>query len=234
MPVRYAFEPIVDAVNVSIYAYEALMRGDASPSSASFLTSLTAEERCRRDETGRPDLFARAVALGLHARLSVNVTPHGLLDARPVQRLIHQAFSYGLRRDQLIVEVTENETVAEVSRFKETIDHLRSAGVEIAIDDFGAGYAGLSLLAEFQPDYIKLDMHLIRSIDRHGPRQAIVRAILDVCFDLGIEVIAEGVETPREYDWFRARNVRLFQGYLFARPCLDQLPAVTEIYRSAD
>jgi len=89
---------------------------------------------------------------------------------------------------------------------------------EFAIDDFGAGHAGLNLLAEFQPDLLKLDLRLVRNIERNGPKQAIVRGIRRTCTDLGIEIIAEGVESKDEYRWFRDEGVKLFQGYLFARP----------------
>jgi EAL domain-containing protein (putative c-di-GMP-specific phosphodiesterase class I) len=99
-------------------------------------------------------------------------------------------------------------------------------GLKVAIDDFGAGYSGLNLLAEFQPDQVKLDMKLIRSIESHGPRQAIVQAVNQICVDLGIDVIAEGVETQAEYEWLRSRRIFLFQGFLFARPALESLPTV--------
>ena len=82
------------------------------------------------------------------------------------------------------------------------------------------------MLANFQPDHIKLDLTLVRGIESHGPRQAIVRAIGQVCNDLGIDVIAEGVETEGEYTWLAAEGVRLFQGYLFAKPAFESFPLV--------
>ena len=96
----------------------------------------------------------------------------------------------------------------------------------MAIDDFGAGYSGLNLLADFQPDQIKLDMKLIRGIEWHGPRQAIVRAINQICLDLGIDVIAEGVETELEYAWLASQGIHLYQGYLFAKPGFESFPKV--------
>jgi EAL domain-containing protein (putative c-di-GMP-specific phosphodiesterase class I) len=96
----------------------------------------------------------------------------------------------------------------------------------VAIDDFGAGYSGLNLLAEFQPDQVKLDMKLITGIERHGPRQAIVRAISQICSDLGIDIVAEGIETEDEYAWLASQGIRLFQGYLFAKPGFESFPAV--------
>ncbi|MGA2553000.1 MAG: EAL domain-containing protein, partial [Burkholderiaceae bacterium] len=75
-------------------------------------------------------------------------------------------------------------------------------------------------------DQVKVDMRLVRGIESHGPRQAIVRAIAQICEDLGIDVIAEGVETLEEYQWFLDHGVRLFQGYLLAKPAFEALPDV--------
>jgi EAL domain-containing protein (putative c-di-GMP-specific phosphodiesterase class I) len=81
------------------------------------------------------------------------------------------------------------------------------------------------MLADFQPDMIKIDMHLVRGIDSRGPRQAIMRAVIQACLELGIDVIAEGVETEPEYRWFKRAGVKLFQGYLFGRPKFQALSA---------
>ena len=95
-----------------------------------------------------------------------------------------------------------------------------------ALSVAGPGYAGLNLLAEFQPDIIKLDMALVRGIDADPVRQAIVRGILGVCAALRIEVIAEGVQTHEEFALLDGMGIRLFQGYLFARPGFESLPEV--------
>jgi len=122
--------------------------------------------------------------------------------------------------------VTEGEVIRDQVRFAEFINQYRSLGLKVAIDDFGAGYSGLNLLANFQPDQIKLDMTLVRGIERHGPRQSIVRAIGQACLELGIDVIAEGVRTMEEYRWLGIAGMRLFQGYLFAKPAFEAFPLV--------
>jgi EAL domain-containing protein (putative c-di-GMP-specific phosphodiesterase class I) len=99
-------------------------------------------------------------------------------------------------------------------------------GFLTAIDDFGAGYSGLNLLAEFQPHLVKLDMALTRSIDREPVRQAIVGGVIGTCRALGCRVVAEGVETRAELDTLRRMGVGLFQGYLLARPQVEALPDV--------
>jgi EAL domain-containing protein (putative c-di-GMP-specific phosphodiesterase class I) len=99
-------------------------------------------------------------------------------------------------------------------------------GFLTAIDDFGAGYSGLALLVDFQPDIIKLDMGLLRGIDTDTVRQRVVRGILSICQDLGIRVVAEGIETKGERDFFIAHGVSLMQGYFFAKPAFKAIPEV--------
>jgi EAL domain-containing protein (putative c-di-GMP-specific phosphodiesterase class I) len=99
-------------------------------------------------------------------------------------------------------------------------------GMITAIDDFGAGHSGLNMLADFQPDVLKIDMALTRSINTDDIRAKIVGAIVGLCNSLHISVIAEGIETIEEAVALRALGVHLFQGYLFARPIIEQLPPV--------
>jgi EAL domain-containing protein (putative c-di-GMP-specific phosphodiesterase class I) len=87
-----------------------------------------------------------------------------------------------------------------------------------AVDDFGAGYAGPGLLAKFQPDLIKIDMELLRGVDDRKPKRVIVKGILAIASDLGIQVLGEGVETQAEFNTLTEIGVRLFQGYYFGRP----------------
>jgi predicted signal transduction protein with EAL and GGDEF domain len=94
------------------------------------------------------------------------------------------------------------------------------------LDDFGAGHAGLNLLARFQPDIIKLDMDLVRDLDASLPKRIIIDAVVKMCADLGVRVIAEGIETQDELDALRTLGVRYIQGYLFAKPAFEALPAV--------
>ncbi|GJA55575.1 hypothetical protein KAM348_29980 [Aeromonas caviae] len=106
------------------------------------------------------------------------------------------------------------------------VDHYQALGFKTAIDDFGAGYSGLSLLADFRPDIIKLDMHLLRGIDQDPIRQAIVRHCLALFTELQITPLAEGVETRDEMACLREMGVSLMQGYLFAHPGFETLPEV--------
>jgi EAL domain-containing protein (putative c-di-GMP-specific phosphodiesterase class I) len=128
--------------------------------------------------------------------------------------------------ERIIFEVTEQEQVLDIPHLTNILRAYRKQGFMTAIDDFGAGYAGLNLLADFQPDLIKLDMALIRGIDGDQVRQVLVETTLEMCRRLDIRVIAEGIETRAELDCLRQMGVELFQGYLLARPGFETLPDV--------
>jgi blue light- and temperature-responsive anti-repressor len=222
----FAFQPIADISARNVFAYEALARGHAGEPSASVFAAVPANRRHAFDHAARLGAVELAARLGLRERLSLNVMP-GSLESMPdtLDELVDCATRVGISPGQLVLEITEGEAVQRPKDFTRLLDKYRAQGVRMAIDDFGAGYSGLNLLAYFQPDLIKLDMHLVRGIDHAGPSQAIARAVLQVCDDLGIEVIVEGVETPGEYAWFRRIGVRLFQGYLLCRPGFESLDA---------
>ena len=99
-------------------------------------------------------------------------------------------------------------------------------GFKTAIDDFGAGFSGLNLLAEFQTDFIKLDMALTRHVESDKTRQSIIGAVTNVCRDLGITPIAEGVETYQEWETLKDFGIELFQGFYFARPRFQSLATI--------
>jgi EAL domain-containing protein (putative c-di-GMP-specific phosphodiesterase class I) len=123
-------------------------------------------------------------------------------------------------------EVTENEPSRDVGHLQSIFKEYKRHGMITAIDDFGAGHSGLNMLADFQPDVLKIDMALTRSIHSDDVRTKIVGAIVGLCASLNISVVAEGIETIQEAVALRALGVHLFQGYLFARPVIEQLPAV--------
>jgi EAL domain-containing protein (putative c-di-GMP-specific phosphodiesterase class I) len=222
----FAFQPIADITSRTVFAYEALARGKGGESAASVFAAIPAAQMHAFDHAARLAAVKLAARLGLKEKISLNVMP-GCIESMPesIDRLLECAAECGLSPSQLVLEITEGEAVQRPNEFTRLLDRYRAQGVRMAIDDFGAGYSGLNLLASFQPDLIKLDMYLVRDIDSAGPRQAIARAVLQVCDDLGIEVIAEGVETIGEYQWFRRVGVRLFQGYLLARPGFESLDA---------
>jgi EAL domain-containing protein (putative c-di-GMP-specific phosphodiesterase class I) len=123
-------------------------------------------------------------------------------------------------------EFTEDERVRDPGHIKRILTEYKRLGFITALDDFGAGYSGLKLLADIQPDIIKIDMDLLRGIDASASRQAIIAGLVGIARTLDIAVIAEGVETQGELAILRAAGIRLFQGYLFARPAFGALAAI--------
>jgi len=224
-PFTFAFQPIVDASAGTAYSYEALIRGTQRESAFSVLGRVPREDLHRFDAAGRLVAIELAARLGLKHKLNLNCLPLSLL-VRPPSETIEAARRAGLAPSQLILEVTEEEIISDHGRFDEVIAGYRAAGISTAVDDFGAGYAGLNLLADFQPDILKIDLKLVRDVHHHGPRQAIVRGIVQVCADLGVDVVAEGVETVEEYRWLRRAGVTLLQGYLFAKPAFETLAPI--------
>jgi blue light- and temperature-responsive anti-repressor len=224
----YAFQPIVDVDKREVFSYEALIRGPAIEPAFQVLNRVPANRRYQFDRDSRVAAIDLAAALGLPCHLNLNFLPQGLyVSADSISSTLDAAVRNHIPVDRIILEVTEGEVIADHANFAEQLNEYRRLGLKVAIDDFGAGYSGLNLLADFQPDQVKIDMNLVRGIERHGPRQAIVRAVAQACSDLGIDVIAEGVETWEEYLWFVDQGVSLFQGYLFARPGFECLPPFT-------
>ena len=226
--ISFAFQPIVDVENRTVFAYEALVRGLDNEPAASVFARIAPPDLPSFDRTARMYAIELAASLGLGANLSLNFLPAALVQLPDaITSTIDAAKAAGIPTRSIIIEVTEGEMIRNTIEFSEQINSYRAAGLRFAIDDFGAGYAGLNLLADFQPDIVKLDMQLVRDIDSRGPRQAIVRAVVRVCEDLGIDVIAEGVESPGEYRWLKRIGVNLFQGYLFGRPTFEALSTPT-------
>jgi EAL domain-containing protein (putative c-di-GMP-specific phosphodiesterase class I) len=223
----FAFQPIVDTHLRKVFSYEALIRGLANEPAHWILNQVQAGEMHLFDQQARVEAIRLAGHLGIDCHLNLNLLPQALcFSGESILTALEAASRIHLPIENLVLEITEGEVIEDQPRFARIINEFRGLGLKVAIDDFGAGYSGLNLLADFQPDQIKLDMKLVRGISRHGPRQAIVRAICQACFDLGIEVISEGVETQDEFGWLANEGLCLFQGYLFAKPGLESFPPV--------
>ncbi len=223
----FAFQPIVDVATREIFSYEALIRGVHNEPASQILGQVLPESMHRFDQEARIKAIFLATHLGIDCHLNLNMMPLSVVSsAESVRSTVEAANRTHFSVEHIVLEVLEGEAIGDQVRFAELINAYRGLGMMVAIDDFGAGYSGLNLLADFQPDQIKLDMKLVRSIESNGPRQAIVRAVGQVCHDLGIDVIAEGVETANEYAWLVRNGVRLIQGYLLARPGFECLPKV--------
>ena len=222
-----AFQPIVDIQEHTVFAYEALVRGLDGGSAAWILAHVTDQNRYRFDQACRTKAVELASRLGVECYLSINFMPNAIYEpATCIRTTLAAAKKHNFPAERLLFEVSEAEDAVDKEHLRSILLDYAARGFKTAIDDFGAGYAGLALLAEYQPHFVKLDMALVRGVDADPVRQNVVRAVMGLCQSLGIDFIAEGIETRGEYEWLRDAGVRYAQGYLFARPGFEHLPEV--------
>ena len=222
-----AFQPIVNTVTGQIYSHEALVRGLHNEPAAKVFERVNEDNLYRFDQVCRVTAIKLAAQLGVSTMLNVNFMPNAVY--RPelcIRTTLEAAQTYGFPTDRIVFEFTESEYVADVAHLRAIVVDYQERGFLVAIDDFGAGHSGLNRLAELRPDVVKLDMCLVRDIAQDRTRRAICKGIVQICRDLGMEVIAEGVETSDELHCLQDIDVHLFQGYYLARPAFESLAEI--------
>lgn len=228
-----AFHPIVDVEQGRVWGYEALVRGTEGQSAGHVLGRVTESNRYKFDQACRVkaiELAGRLFEAEGDTRLSINFMPNAVYEPSAcIRASLAAAARVGFRPERIMFEFTEDERIADPKHVERIVAEYKRLGFMTAIDDFGAGHAGLNLLAKFQPDLIKLDMELIRGIATSRARQAIVAGVIGIARALDIAVIAEGVETEDELVVLRATGIALFQGYLFAKPAIEALPPALDL-----
>ncbi|MEP8938867.1 diguanylate phosphodiesterase [Enterobacter mori] len=224
----FAFQPIVDPFMQQIVSWEALIRTPEGDSPAAYFQTLPQDALYEADLKSKQVALSMASALGLHTQtLSLNLLPMTLVNVpNAVDFLLTVIETNGFVPEQIVVEFTESEAISRFDEFTHSVRQLKSAGISVTIDHFGAGFAGLQLLAQFQPDRIKINRDLIANVHKSGPRQAIVQAIIKCCASLEIQFCAVGVELAEEWMWLESAGISQFQGHLFASPRLGGIPAV--------
>ncbi|GGD67962.1 EAL domain-containing protein [Lacimicrobium alkaliphilum] len=230
--IAMAYQPIVDVVEESIFAHEALVRGENGEGAWEILSRVTDENRYSFDQTCRTTAIRFAAELGCKQRLSINFLPNAVYEPEAcLQFTLKAAKKYDFPREKIIFEVTEHERV-DSGKIVEIFRTYQTRGFLTAIDDFGEGFAGLNLLAQFQPDIIKLDMQLIRNIHQDKAKQAIIKGIVLTSELLDITVLAEGVETREEFNYLKAQGIRYMQGYFLAKPQFMQLATMEDVMKN--
>jgi EAL domain-containing protein (putative c-di-GMP-specific phosphodiesterase class I)/GGDEF domain-containing protein len=217
------YQPILDFKSGSILGWEALSRG---PEGSSFRSPVilfeTAEQLGRLfalERLCRESAIRNAGQLSDGQKLFLNIHPKTMADPEftpgKTLELMQQA---GLSPDNVVFEITERHSVQEFDLFYRTLDHYRSQGFRIAVDDAGAGYAGLTMIAELQPEYIKLDKSLIDKIHKDPVKRALVETTVTFADKIGSRIIAEGIETKAQAVCLKDIGVHCGQGYFLARP----------------
>ena len=220
-----AYQPIVSPAQRSIVAYEALVRTREPTLPHPGVLFSVAERLDRVHEVGRAIRASVAHTLQtqpVETDVYINLHSADLLD----ESLYADDAPLLPFARTIVLEITERVALDQASDVPARIRRLRDLGFRIAIDDLGAGYAGLSYFTLITPDVVKLDMSLIRNVDREPVKQKLVGSLTALCRELGMRVVAEGVETAAERDQVVALGADLLQGYLFAKPA-PPYPSVT-------
>jgi EAL domain-containing protein (putative c-di-GMP-specific phosphodiesterase class I) len=213
---RLVFQPILRAADATVFGYEALARTDETSIPNPGALFAAAERLGRVHEVGgvvrdRAAAFlARAPALTLF----VNVHAMELTD----DALLSPATALSAHAGSVVLELTERSSFEHVPNLRARVSLLRRLGYRLAVDDLGAGYAGLTSFAALNPHVVKLDMSLIRGADKEPVKQRLIGAMASLCKEFGIMVVAEGIETPAERDTVIALGCDLIQGFLLGRP----------------
>ena len=223
-----AFQPIVDTEHGTVYAHEALVRPIGGGSAQEVLTRITEENRYAFDQACRVRAITLAAGLRMRSLLNINFLPNAVYQpAACIRATLEAAARNGFPLHQIVFEVTEDERSRDAAHLMAIFTEYKRHGMLTAIDDFGAGHSGLNLLAQFQPDIVKIDMALTRNIHTDRVRRIITHSIAQMCAQLGITVIAEGIESLDEALCLRELGIHLLQGYYFARPALEALPQIS-------
>lgn len=181
-----AFQPIVNLNTKSIWGYEALVRGINGAGAGTILAAVNRDNLYKFDQACRVkaiELAGTNMPADSTAKLSINFMPNAVYEPSAcIRASLAAAKRSNFDPRRLMFEFTENEHMTDSSHVEGIVQSYREMGFTTALDDFGAGYAGLSLLAKFQPDLIKIDMELVRGVDASKPKQAIIKGIVEIAF----------------------------------------------------
>ena len=224
-----AYQPIVRLADRSVVAHEALLRGLVDGREVGggdlFFVAESAGWLDRLDRIGRESAIDGAAPwIGDHD-LFINFNPTSIYRAQVCLAGTEQAaHASGLAPQQFVFEVVESHAIADRGHLVSVLEHYRSLGWRVALDDVGAGYSSLSLLAAVRPEVVKLDKGLVQGLPDEGAR-TVLEAVIDLAHQLGAVVVAEGVETEQLAEQVTALGADLGQGWLFGRPVRPERPA---------
>lgn len=228
-PFAMAFQPIVDLIEHRIVAHEALVRGPEGESAAWVLAQVNDSNRYAFDQACRVTAIETAARLGMQTRLNINFLPNAVYEPRAcIRRTLEAAGRTGFPVDRLTFEFIENEAV-DGAHLRSIIETYRRTGFSVALDDYGTGYSNLERLLDIRPDAVKLDGVLVRGCDQDRMRRAVLAALVTFSSEMGIKLVAEGVERAEEAQVLRETGLRFAQGFFFARPVFQGLAQEADI-----
>ena len=217
------YQPIVSLSDGHIYGYEALSRISDKALTMNIEHMFKTADKMNRswelEALCRKKAMEHAAQMGAGKKLFLNVNPNIIHDEAFMEGFTKDRLNeYGLHFQDVVFEITERTAVMDSDAFSESVSHYRDQSFGIAIDDVGAGYSGLNVIANVRPGLIKLDLHLIRDIDKDETKQLLCKAMVDFCRSAGIGSIAEGVETEEELETLIKLNIDFAQGYFLGIP----------------
>jgi len=220
--VSMVFEPIVKLTNGEILGYEALVRGVGHPSLASpkelFDTAAEMDLLFELDCLCRRQALHQAKRLPSGSKLFLNLLPSAIYDPAFEGNALRSTLQdHQLRPSDVVFEISERESIGNFAIFRELCDRYSELGFKIAMDDVGAGYGSLEAVTELSPDYVKVDIALIRAIDSDPTRREVLVALNGIARRIGAQVIAEGIETPEQFETLKGLAVPYGQGYFLGR-----------------
>jgi len=220
--VQSVYQPVVDIMRNRVVGYEALSRpaaGTFDNVEQLFKAAYEADAVWPLERLCRQRAMEGLPVMGVGELLFLNVEPDSINDPQfRSDRTIELLQRAALTPDRVVLEMTEHSAVRDFTAFRQTLTYFRSLGFRLAIDDMGSGYSALVSVAEIQPDFLKVDMSLVRELHLKPIKRELVETITRFSRRAGIEVVAEGVETSGELQALSDIGVTLAQGFLFARP----------------
>lgn len=219
------YQPIVPASNTARpYGYELLVRGEdnnqdiISPGTL-FPDAKKANRLFELDRAARETAVKNTQKINFDQKAFINFLPTSIYDPSYCLQTTFDAIQkYNVRKEQLVFEVVETESIDDIDNLIDILSTYRNQGISIALDDFGTGYSSLNLLSKLKPEYIKLDRSLVQNFQKSKLKQKLAQNILDTAQDCGITTIAEGIATKAQANWFIGNGADLLQGYYYARP----------------
>ncbi len=232
--IKSVFQPIVSLFDGEIFGYEALSRGipgsQLERPDALFAAAERFDKVWELEFLCRSKAFEKAYKLPKEKMLFINVAPNIINDARFQKGVtLEMLAKYNIDSSNVIFEITEKNSVDDYKGFRRILDNYISQGYKIAIDDAGSGYSGLKLLAETRPQFIKMDMDLVRDIDKDNLKQALMKAFYEFSVASNMKIIAEGIETVDELSTIIAIGIPYGQGYLLQKPTAEFLDVSDKI-----
>lgn len=221
--IRPVYQPIVSLQDGSVFGYEALSRitlpDCALQIEQLFDLAAMTQKLWELERLCRMQALKNAASKPAGARLFLNVDPNIIYDPAFISGFTVQMLQeFGLNPDEVIFEITEKRTIEATRAFSSAIKHYQEQNFQVAIDDFGSGYSGLLRACSFSPDYLKIDMGIVRGIHCDSRKKSVMSGIVSFCREAGIFLIAEGVETEEELKTLVQIGVEYGQGFFLARP----------------